>query len=175
MQHISRKHALAQGLSFYFTGKPCSHGHIAKRYTRSCECAECRRIMDARLYNENVAKRNMQAKLYKESRKEYVSMLSKKWKENNRALVRATMVKRHAAKLQRIPKWADLDAIEQVYKDCEIINVLSRMYGGEEFHVDHIIPMQGENVSGLHVFENLQIITATENLTKGNRWENNDE
>jgi hypothetical protein len=56
------------------------------------------------------------------------------------------------------PLWADLDAIEKIYKQRKL---------GE--HVDHIIPLKGKNVSGLHVAENLRIIPASENLKKRNK------
>lgn len=67
---------------------------------------------------------------------------------------------RRAAKLQRTPKWADLDAIADFY--------VSRPEG---YHVDHIIPLQGEKVSGLHVLENLQYLPAVENVRKHNKFE----
>jgi hypothetical protein len=71
---------------------------------------------------------------------------------------RARTAKRRAAKLQRTPKWADLKAIQLVYKLCP-----------EGYHVDHIYPLQGEFVSGLHVENNLQYLTEKENLKKGNK------
>lgn len=75
--------------------------------------------------------------------------------------------KRRAAKLHRTPKWSDLNAIWLLYVEA---------YGrtrrtGIEHHVDHIYPLQGKLVSGLHVPENLRVVPATVNLTKSNRFE----
>jgi len=70
----------------------------------------------------------------------------------------AKYAKRRASKLQRTPSWADDLVIQMIYEDCP-----------EGYHVDHIIPLQGENVSGLHVAWNLQYLTAEENCSKGNR------
>lgn len=61
-------------------------------------------------------------------------------------------------KLQRCPKWSDLEAIKQFYLNCP---------KGKE--VDHIVPLQGKIVSGLHVLNNLQYLTKKQNLRKGNR------
>ncbi len=67
--------------------------------------------------------------------------------------------KRRAAKLQRTPKWSNLKKIKQFYLNCP-----------KGYHVDHIIPLQGTNISGLHVLNNLQYLTKLENSIKGNRW-----
>ena len=66
--------------------------------------------------------------------------------------------KRRAAKLNAVPKWADLEAIKKVYEECP-----------EGCHVDHEIPLQGINVCGLHVEYNLQYLTIAENLSKSNK------
>lgn len=68
--------------------------------------------------------------------------------------------KRRAAKIQRVPKWADQEAIKAFYEACP-----------PGYHVDHIIPLQGKNVSGLHVINNLQYLLASDNIRKGNRFE----
>lgn len=58
------------------------------------------------------------------------------------------------------------DKIQAIYE------LATRYYinDGVPRHVDHIIPLNGKNVSGLHVVANLQILTATENMSKGNRY-----
>lgn len=84
--------------------------------------------------------------------------------------VNAKENKRKAAKLQRIPCWLtadDLWMIEQAYEICALRTKMT----GIEWHVDHIIPLQGKNVSGLHTPYNLQVIPASWNTAKGNKFE----
>lgn len=64
------------------------------------------------------------------------------------------------SKLQRTPSWANLTVIKEFYKNCP-----------EGYHVDHIIPLQGEYVSGLHIETNLQYLPARENCSKRNKFE----
>lgn len=70
--------------------------------------------------------------------------------------------KRRTAKLQRTPKWCDEDAIKRLHIEAATVSKKT----GILHHVDHIIPLQGRLVSGLHVPENLQIIPADQNFKK---------
>lgn len=89
------------------------------------------------------------------------------WKRRNPDRVMASVRKRQAAKMQRVPAWADDSQIRVFYK---IAVALTRAHG-VPFEVDHIIPLQGKTVSGLHVQGNLQVIRARDNYIKGNRYE----
>jgi 5-methylcytosine-specific restriction endonuclease McrA len=74
---------------------------------------------------------------------------------------------RQAAIKRATPPWADLDAIKAIY-----VEAARRRKGGEDVHVDHIMPLQGRGLCGLHVHYNLRIICAEENLRKSNRVDN---
>lgn len=95
----------------------------------------------------------------------------RQWVKNNLGKVKYQTAKRRAAKLQRTASWANLDAIREVYRDCEEINLAAKTAGcTETFVVDHVIPLRASLASGLHVENNLQIITVKENLNKGNKF-----
>lgn len=83
----------------------------------------------------------------------------KKYYNKNKEDYRFRSAKRRAIKKNATPKWANLESIKEIYRNCP-----------EGYHVDHIIPLQGELVCGLHVENNLQYLTATENLSKGNKF-----
>lgn len=65
----------------------------------------------------------------------------------------------HMKRKYRLPKWADVEAIRQFY-----------MNKPKGYEVDHIIPLSGKTVSGLHVLENLQYLTIAENRSKNNKF-----
>lgn len=88
----------------------------------------------------------------------------------NKGYYRAKVAKREAAKMQRTPSWLteeDLYRIQLKYNTAQYMTQLT----GEQYHVDHIVPLQGAEVSGLHVPSNLRVITAKENLSKNNTFE----
>jgi hypothetical protein len=91
----------------------------------------------------------------------------RKWRKNNKPIMVALQSKRRAAKLQRTPKW-DKDA-HLISAKYQLANMLTRETGNP-YHVDHIIPLQGKNVCGLHVFSNLRVILGEENAKKSNKF-----
>lgn len=82
---------------------------------------------------------------------------------------RAVLPPYWARRLKRVahatPPWADQDAILSIYDEAARLSLET----GDKHHVDHIIPLHGKNVCGLHVAENLRAIPARENMRKGNR------
>lgn len=96
----------------------------------------------------------------------------REYKKSNRSKYNSYENKRRASKIQRTPVWLneeDLWIIQEIYELSEHRSKST----GIPHHVDHIIPLQGKNVSGLHVPTNLQIITASENLSKHNYYKVN--
>lgn len=115
--------------------------------------------------------------------REYLTEYMRKWREENREHVRETgreagrrrrarypdevgayQAEQRARKRAHTPSWANMAAIRAVYAKCRRLSKTT----GIPHHVDHIIPLKGENVSGLHVETNLQILTASENCRKRN-------
>lgn len=89
----------------------------------------------------------------------------KKWASENKGHRLAIVRARQLAKRQRTPPWADRAAIRRVYEEAAAITAVS----GVPHEVDHIYPLQGELVSGLHVAGNLRVITRAENRSKGTK------
>jgi hypothetical protein len=87
-----------------------------------------------------------------------------KWVANHPDKNRAKTARRRAAETQATPPWVDHAAIAAVYAEQQTYIDL-----GVEVHVDHIVPLRGENVCGLHVPWNLRVILAEDNLRKNNK------
>ena len=114
---------------------------------------------------EQIRKRS-RAHYRKNREKEALRM--KQWRADNKGLVNAFTGQRRAAILNRTPAWltgCDRWIIKQAY---ELAALRSKMFGFP-WHVDHVIPLRGKMVSGLHVPLNLQVIPGAENILKGNR------
>lgn len=113
-------------------------------YGHSASCKECVKLRNAKWQANN---------------RDYHNKYNSKWCSNNKGKVAAKAAKRRATKLRATPSWADLAAIKQFYINCPL-----------GYHVDHIIPLKGKNVSGFHVINNLQYLKAVDNLKKGNKY-----
>lgn len=92
---------------------------------------------------------------------------NRQWTKDNPEKNREKTAKRRAAKLNATPPWlsdADKAHINRTYKLAQMMQDIT----GDKYHVDHIVPLQGKNVCGLHVPQNLQVLRADLNLSKSN-------
>lgn len=122
-------------------------------------CRECRnrsnRERYARRPETREAVKRSQAKISCEKRAEW----SRTWKRRNMDTVRADTNARRRRMRRQCPSWADRKAIRAFYRNCP-----------PGYEVDHVIPLRGRNVSGLHLVENLQYLPALDNRRKGNEY-----
>lgn len=141
-------------------------------YQSHCKVCDNTRKANWKLKNPELAKLHMKTS-DKNRYLQYPEKLAtrrKEWKSRNPAKLAAMDAKRRASILQRTPKWLsnqDLLRIECLYSLASMLN----RHGVESWHVDHIIPLQGKKVSGLHVYNNLRVVPSSVNLAKGNRYD----
>lgn len=165
---ITRQEAQAKGLKRYFTGKPCSKGHTAERYTGNKTCVVCADALALTHYYKDPAKRVRQAKEWRQANRAQYNATQRKLRPKYRAVINSWTAAYRQAKIDRIPPWqsaTDRLEIETIYAYCAGLRE-----AGLDYHVDHIVPLRGENVSGLHVPWNLQVISGVENMSKGNTF-----
>jgi len=176
MDIITRKEAKEQGLKHYFTGKPCKHGHVVERYVSSKKCKKCsseynRTSEKAKTRNKKWRQDNpekMKERYHrryireKEKRKEYACL----WRQGNPEKVVQYSHRYLQRKNEAIPKWYETDLVKQLYLKRD---ELSRLWG-ISLDVDHIVPLQGNDVCGLHCWDNLQLLESSLNKSKSNKF-----
>ena len=180
----NRADAKAQKAKYYFTGKPCSKGHIALRKTKGC-CVEC---MKEDWTKDNERRKELPkseaskaaGRRYYEKNKELVKAKASarprtkkqeyrnKHKQENPEVYRVLVNVRRRRHRQATPTWLTVeqrDAIKQLYIEAQKLSELT----GVRYEVDHIIPLSNSDVCGLHVPWNLQVIPKEDNLRKSNK------
>jgi hypothetical protein len=129
-----------------------------------------RKLRFSKLSDEVREAYNAKARIRYHQKKEWNANRKRVYKSATKHLTNASASKRRAALLQRIPIWQtefDELKIKCIYS---VAAMLSRV-NNEPWTVDHIIPLQGKIVSGLHVPSNLQLMRARENEAKRNKYE----
>ena len=121
-------------------------------------------------YNENKEKTIARALEWSKNNKEKRKKFKKIWYENNLDRGTAYAAKRRAVLLEATPSWLTNRQVEEITEFYTLAKELQWL-SEEPFHVDHIVPLQGETICGLHVPWNLQILPASDNIRKHNKLE----
>ena len=136
-----------------------SKGYLA----RNKDTASIHRKRAAGKYNHSEkgkARAERYNREYHERRKEELNASVAKWRASNKGAVNHYKAKRRALHRNATPAWANLDEIKSIYSRARNLGMV----------VDHIIPLRGKNVSGLHVESNLQLLSKSENARKYNKF-----
>lgn len=180
----TRKEAVALGAKFYFTGEPCVRGHVALRKAKG-SCLECIKEDWAVDNERRKGKPKTEAAIaagrryYEKNREAVIARASARpaeekrrnraeYKDRNVDVVRADTSVRKRRHREAAPKWLTKEERLQMrglYVQARKMTELTR----ERYVVDHIVPLRGEEVCGLHVPWNLRVITQDENLKKSNK------
>jgi len=184
----TRAEAKASGAKYYFTGEPCKHGHIAPRKTKGA-CVEClkaewhaaaeTRAEYFREYNKSEAGQKAKKEYYERNKDAVIASAQarpdeaknaykKRYKEANPDLYRELVSFRRRRFRDATPKWLTPEQRMEIRLKYRLAIELSRATGVRHA-VDHEVPLQGEDVCGLHVPWNLRVITQEENLKKSNK------
>ncbi len=166
------------------TIKVCRNNLHTYNSTRYRQCPECLAAKKNRHYVKNKARDNIKRKAWQQANLVKCSGYNKKsrakhpgadketrkrYRQNNKAKVVSWTRKHQLAKLKRTPKWLTLLHFQQIQIFYEAAAELTKEFE-IPMEVDHIVPLQGKNVSGLHVPWNLQVITQLDNRKKINKW-----
>ena len=178
-----RQEAKDAGEQFYFTGKPCSNGHICKRWVNG-GCYECskahRRTNMAKVrveradelkarkkaeYHRNKEKNKPKRKQYNIDNAERLRAIALQYSKENPEVRREISATRRARKRNATPPWLTKEMRAEIKAMHAEANALKAQLG-VRFDVDHIVPLDGRHVSGLHVPWNMRVITHAENISR---------
>jgi hypothetical protein len=120
-------------------------------------------------YEENKDEVTRKSILYRQRTKDRKAAYDRMFSQQNRHYRNMLKGANRAKRIQRFVEWdkglTEL-VVQEAYDLCERREQLT----GEKWHVDHVIPLCGRNVSGLHVWNNLAVIPAAVNLSKNNKY-----
>lgn len=184
LQIISKSIAKSLNMKRYFTGVACLNGGIAERFVSSCscQCSFCitpeKRNAKAKLgYQksknnpltpEKLEKKREATRIWKQNNPEKVRQNKREYHKNNPHVSRAKRALRRATLKNRTPLWfGEFDKFVMV--EAAHLCELRKISTGIDWQVDHMLPLQGKEVSGLHCGINIQVIPSFLNTSKSNK------
>lgn len=147
-------------------------------------CKECEAARKKAANAVNKEKRLVVAKKWRENNKQKLKeavaswrernpgrheQIMQEWAKNNPGKLQARWARHELEKSNRTPSWLTSEMVEQIQIEYELSAWCTSVMG-VKYHVDHIVPLRGRTVSGLHVPWNLQVIPAAHNQAKSNKF-----
>lgn len=184
----TRKEAQLMGAKFYFTGEPCIRGHVAVRRVKG-NCTACQEEDNARdyekraeyfrQYNQTEASKQNKRKYYERNKdvviaraqsrpEEAKRRYKQKYKDNNPELYKEMTNARRRRFRHATPVWLTPEHKQEIRDKYRLAQAATKEFG-VRYVVDHIVPLHGETVCGLHVPWNLQVMRHEDNLAKSNK------
>jgi hypothetical protein len=162
--------------------RSCSHCDIVKdseNFSKSTKrflghypvCNDCVKIESQNHYTKNKSKYSERARKYYQKNTEKIKTQVSENTKRNRKKYNDYCYARDRDKRQRKLNKNFFKELQQKYKECRELSAQV----GIKYVVDHIVPLFGENVSGLHVPWNVQFLTVHENAVKSNKWDGTSE
>ena len=149
---------------------PAKNAACKKAYSEKNKEKEALRLKE--YAQNNREKVNLAKKKWRDNNKDKMAVYSKQWRENNKGRHNYLLAKRRINKKKATPNWLT-DKDYQLICDYYIMaKELEKVFPWKQ-HVDHIIPLQGKTVCGLHVPDNLQILSVWQNQVKNNSYVEN--
>ena len=172
MKRAERHAAKLRGDTHYFTGKPCVNGHVANRLVSNGKCCVCNNAAALQWAAQNADRRKEVNRAHMKANRPRYDEYARAYRASSREKVQAKQTARgakyKAAKLSATPPWlTDEDSRRIQVRYLEAAWMTRRT--GIPHDVDHIVPLQGKTVCGLHVPWNLRVITKSFNASKQHR------
>lgn len=158
-----KKKGYKDGLSSWC--KSCEKAYHAEKYVNNKEHISKR---NAEWVKNNPEKKAAINKASAERNRDKRNEQCRAYKKRHKGQVNARNSFRRASLQQATPPWLTQEQKQDIKSLYVLAQKFENMFG-LEYHVDHIIPLNGENVCGLHVPWNLQILESKMNLKKSNK------
>ena len=188
MEIINRKDAISQGLKHYFTGVPCRRGGIAKRFVSNgvCQCDDClnvKKVIDVRSNIANFDKNREKLNTYKRENWDEYSSSRREYYLNNKDQAKESRLKYDSKNQDKVLQWRlnreetksnasvawSRDLTEFVLLEARRLRDLRKKTTGFKWSIDHMIPYINDDVCGLNVWNNIQVIPLSVNTHKRNK------
>lgn len=179
---LSKTDAIQQGLKYYFTGKPCKHGHISKRFVSNGHCCDCIKIRHLHWRKEKPEKTNAASKRWRQRNVEKVREYKVKhtrenrerynayavgYRARNKDKIRVLSRNYKARKSEAVGSHGLSDIMDKMKAQKVLCNGCGEklnMEGSDKYHVDHVIPLSR---GGSNWPDNIQLLCPSCNLSKG--------